>query len=154
MKKHKFSARIEKGDGGGAYVFFPFDVEKEFGTKGRVPVKASFDGVPFTGFLIKYGAPQHMLGVLKAIRGQIVKDVGETVEVVVWKDEEERTVEIPTEFERLLKKEGLRSVFEKLSYSHRKEYCRWITEAKKQETRLRRVEKAAEMLKKGARTPE
>jgi hypothetical protein len=62
--------------------------------------------VPYTGSLIKYGPPQHTLGVLKAIRGQIGKDVGDTVEVEVWKDEEERTVEIPAEFERLLKKEG------------------------------------------------
>jgi len=153
MKKHKFTARIEKGDGGGAYVSFPFDVEREFGTKGRVPVKATFDGVPFTGALIKYGLPQHMLGVLKAVRAQIGKDVGDTVEVTVWKDEEERTVEIPAEFEKLLKKQGLLSVYEKLSYSHRKEYCRWITEAKKEETRVRRIEKAAEMLKKGVRTP-
>jgi hypothetical protein len=149
MKTHKFNARIEKGDGGGAYVFFPFDVQTEFGTKGRVPVKATFDGVPYTGSLIKYGSPQHMLGVLKAIRGQIGKDVGDTVEVEVWKDEEDRAVKIAGEFERLLKKEGLLSVFDKLSYTHRKEYCRWIMEAKKQETRVRRLERAAEMLKKG-----
>src|SRR5215831_14089688 len=134
MKTYKFNAKIGAGDGGGAYVLFSFDVEKEFGTRGRVPVKATFDGVPYTGSLIKYGAPQHMLGVLKAIRGQIGKDVGDTVEVEVWKDEEDRAVKIPVEFERFLKKEGLVSVFDKLSYTHRKEYCRWITEAKKQET--------------------
>ena len=57
------------------------------------------------------------------------------------------------EFEKLMKKEGLLSSFEKLSYTHRKEYCRWITEAKKEETRSRRLEKAVEMLKKGVKTP-
>jgi uncharacterized protein YdeI (YjbR/CyaY-like superfamily) len=40
-----------------------------------------------------------------------------------------------------------------LSFTHRKEYCRWITEAKKEETRLERLEKAVEILKKGVRTP-
>jgi uncharacterized protein YdeI (YjbR/CyaY-like superfamily) len=60
---------------------------------------------------------------------------------------------VPAEFERLIKKEGLLSVFNELSYTHRKEYCRWITEAKKEETRVRRLEKAIEMLKKGVRTP-
>jgi uncharacterized protein YdeI (YjbR/CyaY-like superfamily) len=39
------------------------------------------------------------------------------------------------------------------SYTHRKEYCRWIAEAKKEETRLKRLEKAIEMLKKGVSTP-
>jgi uncharacterized protein YdeI (YjbR/CyaY-like superfamily) len=41
----------------------------------------------------------------------------------------------------------------KLSYTHRKEYCRWITEAKKEETRLKRLEKAIEMLKQRVSTP-
>ena len=56
-------------------------------------------------------------------------------------------------FKKSIKKEGLLPFFEKLSYTHRKEYCRWITEAKKEETRLRRLEKAIEMLKKGVKTP-
>jgi hypothetical protein len=45
--------------------------------------------------------------------------------VVVWKDEEVRTVELPVDFEKLMKKAGLLQVFNKLSYTHRKEYCRW-----------------------------
>jgi len=152
VKTYKFKAKIEGADGG-AYILFPYDVEKEFGTKGKVPVKATFNGVPYTGSLIKYGSPLHMLGVLKAIRGQLGKKPGDTVEVVLWKDAEERTLDVPPEFEKLMKKEGLLSSFEKLSYTHRKEYCRWITEAKKEETRSRRLEKAVEMLKKGVKTP-
>jgi len=68
---------------------------------------------------------------LKSIREQIGKGPGDTIEVVIWKDEDERTVEIPTEFSAIMKKEGLLASFEKLSYTHRKEYCRWIVEAKK-----------------------
>jgi len=126
---------------------------KEFGRKGRVAVKATFNGVPYAGSLDKCCQAQHMLGVLKAIRERIGKDPGGTIEVVVWKDEAERTVTVPAQFEELMKKEGLFSFFEQLSYTHRKEYCRWITEARKEETRLKRLEKAVEMLKKGVRTP-
>jgi len=153
MKKYKFKAKIEAADGGGAYVLFPYDTEKEFATKGRVPVKATFNGVPYTGSLVKYRNPLHMLGVLKAVREQTGKGPGDTVELVVWKDEEIRTVKLPVEFEKLMKKTGLLQVFNKLSYTHRKEYCRWITEAKKEETRLKRLEKAIEMLRKGVSTP-
>jgi bifunctional DNA-binding transcriptional regulator/antitoxin component of YhaV-PrlF toxin-antitoxin module len=92
------------------------------------------------------------LGVPKAIREQTGKGPGDNLEVVVWKDEKARTVEVPAQFEDLMKKEGLLAVFKKLSYTHRKEYCRWITEAKKEETRLKRLEKAIEMLKKGVST--
>jgi Domain of unknown function (DUF1905)/Bacteriocin-protection, YdeI or OmpD-Associated len=155
MKKYKFKTVIEsaKVGSGGACIYFPYDVEKEFGTRGRVPVKATFDGVPYSGSLVKYGAPQHMLGILKSVREQIGKGPGDTIEVVVWKDEEVRTVEIPTAFKTLLKKEGLLGGFEKLSYTHRKEYCRWIEDAKKEETRQNRMSKAIGMLRKGAKTP-
>ena len=153
MKKYKFKAKSAAGDGGGAYILFPYDTEKEFATKGRVPIKATFDGVPYTGSLVKYGQPQHMLGLLKSIREQIGKGPGDMIEVTIQKDEEERVVEIPPAFEKLLQKEGLLPAFEKLSYTHRKEYCRWLTEAKREETRLARLEKAIAMLKKGVKTP-
>ena len=133
--------------------FFPYDPEKEFATKGKVPVKATFNAASYAGSLIKYGKPLHVLGMPKAIRDQTGKGPGDTIEVVVCKDEELRTVEVPAQFENLMKKEALLPVFEKLSYTHRKEYCRWITEAKKEETRSKRLEKAIEMLKKGVRTP-
>ena len=62
MKKYKFKAKIEAGAGGGAYVLFPYDTEKEFTTKGKVPVKATFQGVSYTGSLIKYRNPLHLMG--------------------------------------------------------------------------------------------
>jgi hypothetical protein len=153
MKKYKFNATIEAGIGGGAAVIFPFNVEKEFGVKGRVPVKATFNNVPYSGSLMKCGDSSHMLGVLKSIRQQIGKGPGDVIDVVLWKDEAERTLEVPTEFREQLKNEGLLALFENLSYTHRKEYCRWITEAKKEETRLNRIRKAIVMLRNGTRTP-
>lgn len=155
MKEYKFSAKIQKASvgGGGAFVLFPYDVEKEFGAKGRVGVKSTLGGIPYTGSLIRYGMPQHMLCVLKAIREQTGKGPGDTIDVVVWKDEAERTLATPPAFKALLKKEGLLAGFEKLSYTHRKEYVRWIEGAKKEETRERRLDKAVAMLKKGVKTP-
>src|SRR5579863_6514004 len=155
IKQYKFKAAIEAAEGpsgrGGACVFFPYDVEKEFGTRGQVPVKITFDGVPYTGTMIKYGQPQHMLPLLKAIREQIGKGPGDIVIVTVERDNSARTVEVPPEFEKLLKKEKLMPAFEKLSYTHRKEYCRWITEAKKEETRQARLAKAVTMLRDGVK---
>ena len=153
MKKYTFEAEIRAGRGGGAYVVFPYDTEKEFGRKGRVPVSATIDGVSDRGGLFTMGTPYHVLGVPKAIRQQIGKGPGEVVTIVVWKDEAPREVDVPPAFKALMKKAGVLPFFEGLSFTHRKEYCRWITEAKKEETRTRRLEKALEMLKKGVRTP-
>lgn len=154
MKIYRFQATIENASLGGACILFPLDVEREFGTRGRVPVKATFDGIPYTGSMIKYGAPQHMLGVPKAIRQQIGKGPGDTIEVTIERDETERKVELPADFESLLDKESLLSQFQKLSFSHQKEYCRWITEAKRAETRASRLSKSIEMLRQGVKTPD
>jgi hypothetical protein len=153
MKSYKFNARILAANSGGATVLFPYDVEEEFGTTGKVPVKATFNGVPYTGTLIKYGHPQHMLPILKAIREAIGKGPGDQVEVVLWKDDAVRTLEVPAQFEALMKEEGVFAAFEKLSYTHRKEYCRWIEGAKREETRQNRLAKAITMLKRGVKTP-
>jgi bifunctional DNA-binding transcriptional regulator/antitoxin component of YhaV-PrlF toxin-antitoxin module len=152
-KKYKFRAKIEPAGIGGTYVLFPYDTEKEFGTKGKVPVKAILGGIAYTGSLIKYGAPQHMLHVPKAIREEMGKGVGDVVEVVVWKDDEERKLEVPTELARVMKREGLLEFFDSLSYTHRKEYCRWISEAKKEETRAKRLERAVVMMRAKVKTP-
>jgi Domain of unknown function (DUF1905)/Bacteriocin-protection, YdeI or OmpD-Associated len=154
MKRYRFNAKIEAGDGGGAYVLFPFDVEKEFGTKGKVPVQAKFNGVPYAGTLIKYGNPLHMLPMLKAIREQTGTSPGDTVDVEIWKDEEPRVLEVPADFREAMRNQGVMPLFDRLSFTHRREYCRWITEAKKDETRMRRVGKAVELLAKGVKTPD
>jgi hypothetical protein len=153
MKGYRFSARIEKGDGAGAYVVFPYDVEKEFGTRGRVPVKVTFDGVPYTGSLVRCGAEQHMVGVLKGICEKIGKWPGDMVDVALERDEGERAVDVPKDLAMILKREKLRDVFDNLSYTSRREYCRWITEAKRAATRSMRLEKAVEKLRSGVKTP-
>lgn len=153
MKKYSFTATIESAGTGGACVLFPYDVEKEFGRRGPVPVKATFDGEPYAGTMVKYGRPQHMLPLLKAIRQKIGKGPGDTVRVTVERDETVRTVEIPPAFKSALRREGLLAFFGELSYTHRKEYVRWITEAKKEETRQSRAAKALQMLRDGVRTP-
>ena len=154
MKKYKFKATIQEGEGGGAFIYFPFDVQREFGTKGKVPVNVTFDGVPDKGAIFRYGYPQHILGVHKAVREELGKKPGDTMEVVLWKDDEPRAIEVPAAFQKRMEKEKLLPFFEKLSYTHRKEYIRWITEAKKEETRAKRFEKAIEMLKAGVKTPD
>jgi hypothetical protein len=153
MKEYKFKAKIEPTDHGHGFIFFPFDTQEEFGTRGQIRVQATFDGVAYAGALVKYGPPQHMLPLVKSILEQIGKGPGDIVAVVLHRDDSVRTVEVPPQFQMLMKKEGVLATFEKLSYTHRKEYCCWITEAKKEETRQARITKAVAMLKEGVKTP-
>ena len=153
MKTYKFRATIEPAGGGGAYVLFPYDVEQEFATRSKVPIQARIAGIPYSGSLIKYGSPQHMLVILKAIRQQAGKDIGDTIDVELWKDEVPRTVDIPEHFKMLMQQAGVEDYFESLSYTHRKEYVRWITEAKTEAARQKRRSRAIEMLKQHIKTP-
>lgn len=147
--KHTFRAAIERGDGGGAYVTVPFDVEKVFGKK-RVPVLAAIDGVPYRGSLVRMGGPCHILGVLKEIRARIGKNVGDTVEVTIEEDTEPRRVEIPADLREALGANPQAQLnFAALSYSHQREYVRWIEEAKREETRRERIARALAMLAEG-----
>lgn len=89
QKIYTFKAKIHIiPQKGGAYVEFPYDVRKEFG-KGRVKVRATFDGVPYDGSLVNMGIknpdgnPCYILGMLKSIREQLKKSDGDEVEITI-----------------------------------------------------------------------
>jgi len=69
-------------------------------------------------------------------------------------DDAPREVDVPQELaSALADAPGARSAFDTLSFTHRKEYAGWIAEAKREETRRTRVEKAVAMLRGGVKTP-
>ncbi len=89
----------------------------------------------------------HVIGVNADMRKALGKNTSDTIHVVMDRDAEERTVEIPADMLIALDSNPTaRDYFSKLPYSHRKAYVNHITEAKKPETRARRVEKTIEML--------
>ena len=148
-EKRKFRAVIENAGGGGAYVSVPFDVEQVFGKK-RVKVKATLQGEPYRGSLVRMGGPHHMLPVLKEIREKIGKSFGDEIEVVVEEDTEPRQVEVPLDMQQALESDPeAKAFFAQLSYTHQREYVRWIIEAKRDQTRQDRIHRAIEMLKQG-----
>lgn len=149
--KQTFSATIQNAGGGGAFVEVPFDVEAVFGSK-RPRVKAMIEGVPYRGILSRMGTDYHMLIILKEIREKIGKTFGDEVSITVELDTEPRVVEIPAELKKLFRTEKqAKAFFDRLSYTHQREYVMWINEAKREETRQRRIAKAIEMLKEGKR---
>jgi bacteriocin resistance YdeI/OmpD-like protein/uncharacterized protein DUF1905 len=149
--KQTFTAVIQNAGGGGAFVEVPFDVEEAFGSK-RPKVKAIIEGVPYRGLLVRMGGEHHMLIILKGIREQIGKTFGDDVKITVEPDVEPRVIEIPADLKKAFKEnKDAKAFFDKLSYTHQREYARWIEEAKREETRASRVVKTIEMLKQGKR---
>jgi len=147
-KKYTFTATIQNAGGGGAFVEVPFDVEAAFGSK-KPKVKAVIEGMPYRGLLVRMGGPNHILIILKGIREQIGKSFGDDIKVSVEVDLEERVVAVPAGLKQAFRENPeAKMFFEKLSYTHKKEYVTWIEEAKKDETRQNRIGKTIEMLKR------
>jgi len=148
MKEFHFKTKIIKNptvDSG--YIEFPHDAEKEFGRKGQIKVKAFFDGFEYRGSLVRMGHPCHIIGLNKKVRDAIKKGPGDTVDVLIIEDTEERVVEVPADFSAALNNnKTAKEIFEKMSFTHRREYVEWITSAKKVRTRESRINKAVEMM--------
>lgn len=140
-----FEAVIEEGAQGGAVVIVPPWVDHVLGGDGRIPVAATVDGLPYQGS-VATRAGVRCVGVLKAIREQLGKSVGDTVTVTLARDESARRVGTPEDLAAALDASGLRAAFEALSPSHRREHVQWINDAKKPATRARRVAATIERL--------
>jgi hypothetical protein len=141
----RFEATIGAALGGGALVAVPAGVVEALGGGGRIPVRATFDGVPYQGSIVSMGG-QQCLGLLKSIREQLGKAPGDRVVVTLERDDAERTVTVPDDLAAALTEAGAADVFGRLSYSHQREYVSWISEAKRPETRQRRIAQTVERI--------
>lgn len=144
-EKQTFETVLEKHESMEATgIYIPFDVEKVFGAK-RVPVKVSINGVEHRSTIVRMGG-RYIMAVPKVFRDAAKIKAGETITVEMEKDLEKRTVEIPQNLSKALQKNDLTEDFAKLSYTHQKEFVNAVNEAKKEETRVRRIEKTIEHL--------
>lgn len=149
MSKRKFSAKILPHNSGGMYVIVPFDVEKEFGKK-RVKIIAKIETETYRGSLTRMGGPDHILIILKDIREKIGKTAGDIINIVVEEDTQPRVVTIPQDLQKELDQNPKeKTFFQTLSYTYQKEYVNWIEGAKRETTRIRRINKTIESLKAG-----
>jgi len=142
----KFEVKLT-AHGVGAFIRVPREVSTKLGFKGRPKVKAVIAGVPNRGSLMPMGDGTFGLGVLKSIQDAKGIDVGDVVTVELEPDTEERTVEVPADLAAALKRDAKAAAgWEKLSYTNRKEIARSLEEAKRPETRERRLQAALERL--------
>jgi Bacteriocin-protection, YdeI or OmpD-Associated/Domain of unknown function (DUF1905) len=148
----RFTATLGGEEGERPTVVLPFDPKERFG-KARAPVRGRVNGTEFRTTVAVYsGIP--LIGFNAKLREKAGIAIGDEVTVELELDDEPRTVEVPQPLRRALDEHAeAKAAFERLSYTHRREYAEWIAEAKREETRERRVGKAIEMLETGVRHP-
>jgi len=142
------------GDGKSLYVEVPPDVMHALAPgKKRIKIKATFNGIPYRGLITPYGGVP-VVGILKSIQQQLKKKAGDIITLTLEKDEEERIVEIPAELKTIFAKHKKEFAFyQSLSYTNRKEYVRWITDAKREETKQERLKLIVTKLAAGKKNP-
>lgn len=146
--KKKFKALAEGAGPNNAWCFIavPFDAAKEWGTRGRIAVKGTLNGFPYrTNIQPMEG--RHWLTFNKQLQAGAKAKAGDMVSVVMERDTEERTVEVPQELASLFRRnKEAKELWDNLAFTHRKEYAQWISGAKQEETRKRRAIKAIGMM--------
>jgi hypothetical protein len=142
----RFRAELKLEGKTGTYVVVPLDVPAVFG-RARPPVRGTINGSPLRSTIAKYG-DDYFLVINRKVREAAGVAAAETVDVELELDTEPRIVRVPKDLAGALDKET-RAGFDRMSYTHRREYVEWIEEAKREETRRRRIAKAVELIGEG-----
>ena len=128
-----------------AIVLTDAQVEKLGGGK-RAPVTVTIGAKTVRLRLAAMGG-QNLIGISKVNREALGVQIGDTVVATIALDAAERTVDLPPDAAKALDKARLRKAFDALAFTHQKEHVRAITEAKKPETRAKRIEAMLEKLR-------
>jgi hypothetical protein len=121
-------------------------VDKIRGSEGkaRVPLLIKYKGQDFRTSVSVYRG-QWMTVINAEMRAGGLAPGG-TYTVDISMDTAERTVDVPADLATALKNAGVLAAFNKLSYTHRKEHVRSVIEAKREETRIARIQKVIDKL--------
>jgi hypothetical protein len=140
MTSKTFKATIVR-DGSMCYIPLAFDPRTVFG-KIRAPVKVTLNGFTYRSTIAAMGGPP-CIPLRKSNREAAGLEGGETIEVRLDLDTEERVIKPPGDFVRALKATSAAwERWQSLSFTHRREHVEAIEEAKKPETRARRIDNA------------
>jgi hypothetical protein len=142
---HRFEAVLGADVGERPAVVLPADVAASMGGRARIPVAGTINGVPFRGSTMPLGDGRHCVGFRKDTRAAAGgAEMGDTVAIEIRRDDTPRTVDVPDDLAAALAEPGLRDAFDALSYTHRREWVEAVRDAKRPETRARRISQAVE----------
>jgi hypothetical protein len=146
----EFEAEVQ-GEGGGTWVDVPVDLKATYGKGNLVPIVATFNGtVRYQGQLAMMGGQSPMLLVRSDVREELGVEKGDRVRVRIELDSAPRVVSLPDDVAALVEANpAANETWETLAPGQRREYVRWIEEAKRPETRQRRVEETLRKLAAG-----
>ena len=144
----RFAATVEERRNGGIAIRLPFDPDDTWGAKDRHYVSGSIRRMPFRGRLVQRGTDPYLELGPSWCRAGIVT-AGDRVAVIIA-PEGPQFDDLAKDFgDALAADPSARRAFESLATFYRKGYVRSIDEAKRPETRARRIRDTLEALRAG-----
>jgi hypothetical protein len=145
----KFRATVELGGKTATGIEVPEDVVAALGSSRRPPVTVTIGGHSYRTTVARMGG-RFLVGLSAENRTAAGVAAGDLVDVDIEPDTAPREVDVPADLaEALARDDAARATFDGLSFTHRKEWVRWVEEAKKAETRATRPAKTVESLRAG-----
>ena len=154
MPEQSFSTTVGSDDPSSLFIVVPREVVAALSEKRRPPVRVTLNGDYTYRSTVSVYSGRYLLPLRREIREACGLAPGMPVEVTLALDEEPRQVEVPDDLAAAFAGDPeARAVFERLSFTHQREYVEWITGAKREATRTRRVAQTLLMLRDGVKTP-
>jgi hypothetical protein len=148
----RFQAVVELGGKTATGLRVPDEVVEGLGGGKRAAVRVRVGGHTYRTTVARMGG-RFLVPLSAENRAAAGVAAGDAVEVEIELDTAPRTVEVPADLAAALAgEEAARAYFDGLAYTHRKEWVRWVEEAKRPETRARRVASTVEQLRAGRPT--
>jgi hypothetical protein len=141
-----FSTIVQPGPDGVLLIEVPARVMAALGEKKRIPVNVTLNGVVYRSTIAVYGG-KFFVPARKEIRDAAKLAPGERAHMTLETDTAARTVMVPSDLARALASAKLRPAFDALSFTRRKEHVEAVTEAKRPETRVARIERVVKTLR-------
>ncbi|GAB3882721.1 YdeI/OmpD-associated family protein [Kibdelosporangium lantanae] len=142
----KFRTTIELGGKTATGFAVPDEVVEDLGSGKRPAVKVTIGGFTYRTTVARMGG-RYMVPLSAENRTGAGVEAGEDVDVTIDLDTEPRMVDVPEDFAKAMAQAGIRPTFDKMSFTHRKEWVRSIEDAKSEATRQRRIDKAVTAIK-------
>ncbi|HJW48956.1 MAG TPA: YdeI/OmpD-associated family protein [Candidatus Limnocylindria bacterium] len=146
MPPVSFSTIVQPDPDGVLLIEVPAHVMAALSEKKRIPVNVTLNGISYRSTIAVYGG-KFYIPARREIREAAKVAAGKRAHVTLEADTAARTVMVPSDLAKALSAAKLRPAFDALSFTRRKEDVAAVTEAKRPETRVARIERVVKSLR-------
>ena len=137
------------------FLTLPKEASAKLPSRGMASVEGAFNGVAFRATLEPDGQGGHWLKVDRKLREAAGAEPGDVVALEIAPVAEEPEPQVPADLRKALAAADskARAAWSDITPAARRDWIQWIESAKREETRLKRIANACDMLAKGKRRP-